>query len=194
MPLAFIFLLYGSAELLGYSGPISVLVFGVVLANSKQIPLNIVNRFGADHLTEFTSIERTLFSEVIFLVKTFFFIFLGMSIQFGNLKILLIGIILTGIIYMGRLILCRILTSKDTPTSDAAMISFIIPKGLAAAVLAEVPMHMGLPVEILPTFIEIRALIYMVILFSIVFTAILIYCQETGLTNTFYKRFLDSSD
>ena len=47
--LAFIFLLYGSAELLGYSGPISVLVFGVVLANSKQIPLNIVKRFGADH-------------------------------------------------------------------------------------------------------------------------------------------------
>lgn len=34
--LAFIFLLYGSSEILGYSGPISVLIFGVVLANSKK--------------------------------------------------------------------------------------------------------------------------------------------------------------
>ena len=73
--LAFIFLLYGSAEMLGYSGPISVLIFGIVLANSDKIPLDIIKRFGADHLTEFTSVEKTLFSEVIFIVKTFFFIF-----------------------------------------------------------------------------------------------------------------------
>ena len=185
--LAFLFLLYGSSELLGYSGPISVLVFGIVLANSQKIPLDIVKRFGADHLTEFTSIEKTLFQEVIFLVKTFFFIFLGMSIQFENSKILFMGILLTGSIYIGRLILCRILTSKDTQISEAAMISFIIPKGLAAAVLAEVPMHMGLPNEVLPIFIEIRAVIYMVILFSILLTAFLIYGQETGLTKSRYE-------
>ena len=186
--LAFIFLLYGSAEILGYSGPISVLIFGMVLANSKKIPLDIVQRFGADHLTEFTSIEKTLFSEVIFLVKTFFFIYLGMSIQFGKPMILLFGIFVTVIIYVGRLILCRLITSKDTPISEAAMISFIIPKGLAAAVLAEVPMHMGLPTEVLPVFIEIRAVIYMVILFSILITALLIYGQETGLTRSRYNN------
>ena len=186
--LAFIFLLYGSAEILGYSGPISVLIFGMVLANSKKIPLDIVQRFGADHLTEFTSIEKTLFSEVIFLVKTFFFIYLGMSIQFGKPMILLFGIFVTVIIYVGRLILCRLITSKYTPISEAAMISFIIPKGLAAAVLAEVPMHMGLPTEVLPVFIEIRAVIYMVILFSILITALLIYGQETGLTRSRYDN------
>ena len=186
--LAFIFLLYGSAEILGYSGPISVLIFGVALANSKKIPLDILQRFGTDHLTEFTSIEKTLFSEVIFLVKTFFFIFLGMSIQFGNGKILFIGIILTGLIYIGRLALCKILIKKNTPISEAAMISFIIPKGLAAAVLAEVPMHMGLPATIVPIFIEIRAIIYMVILFSILLTALLIYGYETGLIQSRYDQ------
>ncbi|SVC80008.1 uncharacterized protein METZ01_LOCUS332862, partial [marine metagenome] len=158
--LAFIFLLYGSAEILGYSGPISVLIFGVILANSKKIPLDIVQKFGADHLIEFSSIEKTLFSEVIFLVKTFFFIFLGMSIQFGNFKVLLIGLLLTGLIYLVRLILCRFLTPKNTSASEAAMISFIIPKGLAAAVLAEVPMHMDLSEGALSTFIEIRAVVY----------------------------------
>ena len=69
------------------------------------------------------------------------------------------------------------------------MISFIIPKGLAAAVLAEVPMHMGLPPEVLPIFTEIRAVIYIVILLSILLTACLIYSQETGLTNARYERF-----
>ena len=68
------------------------------------------------------------------------------------------------------------------------MISFIIPKGLAAAVLAEVPMHMGLPEGLELIFTEIRAVIYMVILFSILLTSFLIYSQETGLTNTRYGR------
>ena len=191
--LAFIFLLYGLSEILGYSGPISVLIFGVVLANSKKIPLSIVQKFGADHLTEFTSIEKTLFSEVIFLVKTFFFIFLGMSIQFGNSKILFIGILLTILIYGGRLLLSRLLISRETPISEAAMISFIIPKGLAAAVLAEVPMHMGLPMEVESTFIEIRAVVYMVILFSILVTSFLIYSQETGFTRVLYERYFSKS-
>ena len=186
--LAFLFILYGLSENLGYSGPISVLVFGIILANSKKIPLDILKRFGADYLTEFTSIEKTLFSEVIFLVKTFFFIYLGISIQFGNIKVLLIGIILTILIYLGRLILCQFITSKETPVPEVAMISFIIPKGLAAAVLAEVPMHMKLPVEALATFTEIRAIIYMVILFSILLTAFLIYAQETGISLKFYAN------
>ena len=192
--LAFIFLLYGLSENLGYSGPISVLIFGIVLANSKNIPLNIVQKFGADHLIEFTSIEKTLFSEVIFLVKTFFFIFLGMSIQFGNMKIIFFGILLTLFIYSIRLILTRLIISKNTPGREAAMISFIIPKGLAAAVLAEVPMHMGLPEALLPMFTEIRAVIYMVILFSILLTAFLIYTQETGLTTSRYEHIFSKFD
>ena len=166
----------------------------MVLANSKKIPLNIVQKFGADHLIEFTSIEKTLFSEVIFLVKTFFFIFLGMSIQFGNVKILFLGLLLTFLIYGNRLILTRLIISKNTLNNEAAMISFIIPKGLAAAVLAEVPMHMGLPEELLPMFIEIRAVIYMVILFSILLTAFLIYTQETGLTKTRYEHIFSKFD
>ena len=112
-----------------------------------------------------------------------------MSIQFGNGKILFLGMILTVLIYLGRLILCRILTPKDTPISEVSMMSFIIPKGLAAAVLAEVPMHMGLAKETMDTFEDIRSIIYMVILFSILLTAFLIYAQETGLTKQIYNRY-----
>ena len=117
-----------------------------------------------------------------------------MSIQFGYLNILFLGVLLTLLIYGIRLILTKLIISKNTPANEAAMISFIIPKGLAAAVLAEVPMHMGLPKELLPMFIEIRAVIYMVILFSILLTAFLIYTQETGLTKTRYERIFSKFD
>ena len=190
--LAFLFLLYGLSDILGYSGPISVLVFGIILANSKKIPLDILKRFGTDHLTEFTSIEKTLFSEVLFLVKTFFFIYLGMSIQFGNFRVLIIGLILTLLIYLSRIILCRFLLSKETLISEVSLISFIIPKGLAAAVLAEMPNHILIKEDYPELFIifeEIRAVIYMIILFSILLTAILIYTQETGLTKQKYNNF-----
>ena len=66
-----------------------------------------------------------------------------MSIQFGNYKILFIGILLTLFIYCGRLVLCYFIIPKGTSISEAAMISVIVPKGLAAAVLAEVLMHRG---------------------------------------------------
>ena len=186
--LAFIFILYGLSEILGYSGPISVLIFGLVLANSKKVPISIVKRFGTDHITEFTNIEKTLFSEVIFLVKTFFFIYLGISIQFSDVKILITGLILTLIIYFGRLLLSRLIIPKATPIYEAAMMSFVIPKGLAAAVLAEVPLHMNLTYQNLNIFTEIRAIIYMVILFSILITAILIYTQEAGFTRSKFEN------
>ena len=37
-----------------YSGPITVLVFGILLANAKKIPLEIVKRFGSNELSEFS--------------------------------------------------------------------------------------------------------------------------------------------
>ena len=72
------------------------------------------------------------------------------------------------------------------------MISFMIPKGLAAAVLAEVPMHMGLPIEAISTFTEIRSIIYIVILLSILLTAILINGQESGVTQKRYEKFFSN--
>jgi len=74
------------------------------------------------------------------------------------------------------------------------MISFIIPKGLAAAVLAEVPMHMNLPTGIEETFIEIRAVVYMVILFSILLTSFLIYSQGNEFTRGLYERYFSKSN
>ena len=114
------------------------------------------------------------------------------ALEFGPLApVFIASFAICGDSFEGRKTL---IISKNTPSREAAMISFIIPKGLAAAVLAEVPMHMGLPEALLPMFTEIRAVIYMVILFSILLTAFLIYTQETGLTTSGYERIFSKFD
>jgi cell volume regulation protein A len=188
--LAFLFILYGLSEVLGYNGPVTTLIFGLVLANSKKIPLDIIQRFGAERLIEFTSIEKTLFSEIIFLVKTFFFVYLGISIKFGQIYFMSIGLILTLIIYASRFILVRYLTPKGTSQREAALIAFIIPKGLAAAVLAEIPIHMKLGKQSNALFLDVQSIVYAVIFFSILLTAILIYKEENrDSPSRFIKRF-----
>lgn len=47
--------------------------------------------------------------------------------------------------------------------------------------------------EVESTFIEIRAVVYMVILFSILVTSFLIYSQETGFTRVLYERYFSKS-
>ena len=178
--LAFLFILYGLSEVLGYNGPVTTLIFGLVLANSKKIPLAIIQKLGTDHLIEFTSIEKTLFSEIIFLVKTFFFVYLGISIKFGQIYLMSIGLVLTIAIYISRLLLVKYLASKDTSKREAALISFIIPKGLAAAVLAEIPIHMDLNNQSHTLFLDVQSIVYAVIFFSILLTTILIYNEENS--------------
>ena len=178
--LAFLFILYGLSEVLGYNGPVTTLIFGLVLANSKKIPLAIIQKLGTDHLIEFTSIEKTLFSEIIFLVKTFFFVYLGISIKFGQIYLMSIGLVLTIAIYISRLLLVKYLASKDTSKREAALISFIIPKGLAAAVLAEIPIHMDLNDQSHTLFLDVQSIVYAVIFFSILLTTILIYNEENS--------------
>ena len=135
-------------------------------------------------------IEKTLFSEIIFLVKTFFFVYLGISIKFGQIYFMSIGLVLTIIIYASRLFLVKYLTPKETSQREAALIAFIIPKGLAAAVLAEIPIHMDLGEKSHALFLDVQSIVYAVIFFSILLTAILIYREENrNSSSPFIKQF-----
>jgi NhaP-type Na+/H+ or K+/H+ antiporter len=100
-----------------------------------------------------------------------------------------IGLVLTIIIYTSRLLLVKYLVSKDTSTREAALISFIIPKGLAAAVLAEIPIHMNLSEQSHALFLDVQSIVYAVIFFSILLTTILIYKEENRTSpSPFIKR------
>ena len=190
--LAFLFILYGLADRLGYSGPITILVFGILLANAKKVPLEIVRKFGSSELSEFSILEKSFFSEIIFIVKTFFFIYLGLSIQFGNFTIIVGGLIMSFAIYGCRFIVVRLILPNTETKREAVLISSIIPKGLAAAVLVELPLfNTQFPIETLLLFETVRGLVYSVVFFSIILTAIMVYLTEKELLSLPIRKFFE---
>ena len=201
--LAYLFILYGLCEKLAWNGPLCILIFGLILANAKQIPLSVLKGFGTSKLAEFTALEKTLFSEVIFIVKTFIFIYLGISIEFGNLGYLFIGLIITIVIYTIRLLITKFLITDDFTFRSAKLISFIIPKGLAAAVLAEYPVHLIATINtltdiekqnLIPIFEHLRTIVYSVVLFSIILSAILIIFENNTTLDKIYRKILPFKD
>jgi putative Na+/H+ antiporter len=73
------------------------------------------------------------------------------------------------VIYILRIPVIKFSISEDLPTIDLTIMSTMVPKGLAAAVLANLPLQAGVPGGEM-----IRDLVYAVILTSIVLTSLLI--------------------
>jgi Na+:H+ antiporter len=173
---AFSFVLYGVTELLDFSGPIAVLCFGITLANFKELRLHtfrIFRRLNDPGFVSITKTEKAVFTEVVFYVKTLFFIYLGISIQFKEGPEMLYGAILVAFIYLGRIIVTRFTINKSFTLQEASLIAIMAPKGLAAAVLAGIPVLRGMA-----SGEQIQEIAYMVVLYSITLTALLIPLVE----------------
>jgi NhaP-type Na+/H+ or K+/H+ antiporter len=185
---AFVFIIYGVSEMLGYSGAISSLVFGFTLANISLFNLSILKKYTIAEPITLNQTEKIFFSEVVFLLKTFFFIYIGLSISFNSFWTMTLGLILTIVIYISRIPIVKLSTNKITQTYDKTIMSIMVPKGLAAAVLASIPYQMGIEGGEF-----IRDIIYAIILISITLTSILVYLVEKvgwvgGLYGFFHRK------
>ncbi len=186
---AFVFVLYGIGEILGYSGAITSLVFGITLANVELFKSTALKRYIAANPITLNETEKVFFSEIVFLLKTFFFIYIGLSIQFNNFWVMVIGALVSIAIYMLRIPVVRFSVRSQLPTLDLAFMSAMVPKGLAAAVLASIPLQYG--IEGGET---IRDITYSVILISIILTSLLIpMLEKSGLVRSVYGFMLRKS-
>lgn len=187
---AFVFIIYGITELLGYSGAIASLAFGIGMANIDRLYNSFLMRLFPQKPNSLNKTEKLLFGELVFLLKTFFFVMIGISIQLTDWKSLLIGFGLTVLLYLLRIPIVRAsmpLRDKNAKSSDLMFMASMVPKGLAAAVLATIPMQAGL--EGAET---IRNVVFSVILFSIIFTSVLIPLIEKSVkVQHFYKSALN---
>ena len=155
--IAALLVLYAVAEFIQVSGAIAALVFGLVLSNQNEIAriLKIKGSFVLDsHIKQFHS-------EVSFLVRTFFFVYLGITFTFsigtdtfGTLPayippwmaaqpifvlLALLAMLFTGMFvvrYLSTFVTCAI--NKESKP-DKSYIYTMLPRGLAAAVLAQLP-------------------------------------------------------
>jgi len=173
--IAYVLILFGLTELSGYSGAIAALTFGIAVANLPSVPERLLGKILAFRLVGFAEVERTVFAETVFLIKTFFFVYLGISISFADLRAVAVGLTIAAVAFVGRTVMTRLLLSKTVTRRDAMLTVALIPKGLAAAVLATLPAQRGLPAGDV-----IQGTVYAVVFFSIVLCAGFVFAIESG--------------
>lgn len=194
---SFVFVIYGISEFLGFSGPVTVLTFGITIGNADLLPfLDIFKNIKLFKNIELKPIshnetEKLFFSEIGFLLKTFFFVYLGISIMFSDIWIFIISIILCITIIASRFIATKICIPKTGKFVDIEFTYSMFAKGLATTVLASLPYQNGIPGG---EYIQNTA--YLVILISILLVGVFIFLSEkhllTFITKMFYSEPKDS--
>lgn len=184
--LAYAFIIYGITEILGFSGAIAALALGITLTNFEKFGLQRVAN--VDHkLVPLNETDLTFYREAVFLLKTYFFVYLGISIHFGSVLQDYAALAMVIVIYLMRLLLTRyVFRDKSYHLRDAAIASMMAPKGLAAAVLATLPLEFGVAGGE-----TIRDVTYMVVLSSISLTALLVMIYPKHFTQNVYSRMLN---
>lgn len=171
---AFMFILFGVAEYFGLSGPIAALAFGVTLGNIVFFKLWLERRhMFMQALLQPLALnerERSFISEVVFILQTFFFVFVGLSIPITNLGVFLFAVALTGIMFAVRLPMVRLTSPRAMPAFDRMYLAVVAPKGLAAAVLATLLIQQSVPHAQF-----LRDTAFMVIFLSVVVTSVLVF-------------------
>lgn len=189
--LAFLFILFGASEMLGFSGAIAALSFGATLTNHHRMEfLRNHQLFRHRELGVINDADVDFFMEVLFLLKTFFFIYMGVSIRFTDLRLIGIAAIFTFAVFILRVPLVRLVFPRGAiDWKDAKLMTFMVPKGLVSAVLASIPVERGLEGAA-----GLRDFAYMVVLISVCLTAILVPLSETTFLSRFYQRIFDVRD
>ena len=190
---AVVFIIYGIHSIVGFSGEIAALTFGITLTNIDAVYNSIFKKLFKNKPNSLNYNERMLFSEMAFLLRTFVFVYIGISIQLNDWKSILIGLAITLILLILRILSVRwtVVRNKDGYTEMEAMyMSCMVSKGLVAAILAALLKQAGLPFAD-----EVQNIVYSVILFSIVFTCAMIpllekskFIQKTLLFMLYFPR------
>jgi potassium/hydrogen antiporter len=179
---AFVFVLFGLVELLGFSGYVAAAVFGAVLGNIQAFQgMTWMRRYLPDEPITLNETERIFLGEVVFLLKTFFFVYVGVSIQFTDLRLVYIGLALTFLIFLIRIPAAWIGLGRHTPIRDASLVAIMSPKGLAAVVLASLPLE-----QHISSGRDLQAITYCIVFISIVLTSVLSFLIERTRLAGFY--------
>lgn len=157
LTLAMVFGLFSVTEAVGGNGSFSVFVFGLMLGNSGEISRLLKCRaaYNLSHSIRFFQ------EEITFFVRTFFFVFMGLLLSPGYFTA---GIIAVSVAVLALIVLSRYgptrLMLSSLPKRDRSIVVAMLPRGLAAAVLATLPISNGLVIA------DFREIVFATILFT----------------------------
>ena len=139
--LAVVFLVYSLVVLLvgineggTGAGAIACLVFGLVLGNGKKV-LKMFDYAGKG--IEMDKATKQFHSLTSFVIRTFFFVFLGIMVSFQNINFIMVGIVVLLALLVVRYLAVFISTYRgEFEKDDKQTMTVMMPRGLAAAILA----------------------------------------------------------
>jgi cell volume regulation protein A len=176
---ACVFVVFGLVELLGFNGPIAALAFGITMGNLKPMPFPFFKKGLRLESGGLTDVEKAFFGEIAFLLKTFFFIYLGISLEMISTELMIMAAVFTVIVFILRLVAVRLTVGGTAPAKDVSFIAVMAPRGLTAVVLAAIVFQQAIPGGEL-----IKNLTYGIVLFSVVLTSLLVLLTDkTRLSN-----------
>lgn len=140
LTLAVVLLAYASSEFLGGSGSLCSLLFGMVLGNEREIYRII--RMERSSVNVIDAGLKRFESEIAFLLRTFFFVYIGLIVSIDDIKTVLVGVVLSLILLLSRFAAVKIATARCSElVEERSIMSVLLTRGLAAAVLATLPMQ-----------------------------------------------------
>lgn len=140
---AMLLVVAGATEWLGYSGPISALAFGVGLKNLDHFArlLPVTSKWDSTGLSQ---VESDVLHEAVFILKIFFFFYLGTLLRLSHLPTIGFAALATLALVLARLLYFKSMGTLSEEPQATRMAAWLVPKGLASAVIAVVPLEAGI--------------------------------------------------
>jgi cell volume regulation protein A len=138
-------LAYALSEFLGGSGALCSLLFGIMLGNEKEI-YGILRMKKPSNQVVDAGLKR-FESEIAFLLRAFFFVYIGLIVTAPNLTTVVIGIALALTLLLIRIGVVHVATIRSELIQERAIMSALLTRGLASAVLATLPLQYADPVK-----------------------------------------------
>jgi len=138
LTIGILFVIFFAEKSLGGTGALAPLIFGLMLGN-KQL-LSHYLRFKIPEINP----DNPTHNQLTFLVRSFFFVFIGLLATLGRIEFIFFGIIGAILLYLTRIGTVKISLGKRFSILDKKVTAAMIPRGLAAAVVATIPLTMGL--------------------------------------------------
>ncbi|HEY8110769.1 MAG TPA: cation:proton antiporter, partial [Candidatus Nitrosotenuis sp.] len=161
LTIGILFVIFFVEKSLGGEGALAPLIFGLMLGNKQ-----LISRYLKFKVPEI-SLDDPAHNQLTFLVKSFFFVFVGLLATTGRLEFIFFGIVGVILIYITRIGVVKISLRNRFTAFDNKVTAIMIPRGLVAAVVATIPLTMGLPnAEAYPQ------IVFVIILSSVIITTI----------------------
>ncbi|MDD4983354.1 MAG: cation:proton antiporter [Candidatus ainarchaeum sp.] len=130
--LAALFFIYILTDYVGGSAVIACFIFGLIMGNT----LLIKQLFKIERMYEVDKELLLINSQLAFLIKSFFFVLIGMLLVL-DYKLWIYGLIITVFLLIPRILAILIVPStRKIEKTKRTLLYFIYPKGLAAGILA----------------------------------------------------------